>query len=300
MPRRTNTLNALNQARLLQLLELSELGFDINKLRVGYKRSPKQAARAGSSAASGLLEHYQKYVTEGVFGFGGSSTDRSKKFRGADRKAIDRIGRENVLVLGREAFDTRGIQNLLRRARSKKEAEQLASERRTFDRLKESPFFESLLGDLSGTSAGLANAILASQERTLGGAAASGLNLRDPLVQSRVLGPGALQGFLAQRELQRQAGLSALTLTRGPGTASALGNPRSRGDIFNQLLASQDLFQRGQIANVQAGLAESAQRADQSALNYGVIAGLTGATAGLGFGAQAGLAGLAAAKGGES
>lgn len=147
-------------------------------------------------------------------------------------------GDPNVFKVGRSYY-RRPDQQQLANLQQARESAALAAERSSYEKLKSSPFFQSLLGDVNGTSAGLAAAITQLGNQTLGGAAQSGLNLEDPVVQARVLGPVALQGFVAQRELSRRAGETGLALTRGAGSPYSELAPRGKQDLLGQLFGTE-------------------------------------------------------------
>ena len=181
----------------------------------------------------------------------------SKTAKGMPRHERIRLGKKrrrvNYRLPGQE--DIRG----LARARQRRD---IQDQRDTFRELQDSPFFDALMGDAQGTTSRFAQSIQQLGRQTLGGAAVGGLNLRDPGVQARLLGPNAFQGMMAQRQLQRQAGATGQALTRGPGSTVGMTAPRGLGQlqglVFQQFGANLQAQQfnkglKAQVHTLQAG-----------------------------------------------
>lgn len=138
---------------------------------------------------------------------------------------------------------------------AQRETRLLEAEKASFEKLKSSPFYESLLADSQGGGS-YATKVAQLGERALGGAAGSGINIADPRVQAKVLGPLALQ--LSQ--FQRESGLLGLNMTRGPNSPfseqTGLGLPGLQQNVLNTYTAQ---FGQGQ-AKTEADFLKSGQR----------------------------------------
>lgn len=181
-----------------------------------------------------------------------------RDFRNLPKGEGFKIGRGK----SRQFFRAPSVEEMRSQARAF-ERRRIDDERNSLRELQNSPLYDSLLGDAQGTTSRFAQSVTELGRRALGGAAASGLNIRDAAVQARALGPGALQGYLAQRGLQRQAGMTGLSLTRGGGTPTAALAPEGVGQLRTAMMqrfaANQGAFTananaRNQANAVQAGM----------------------------------------------
>lgn len=168
---------------------------------------------------------------------------------------------------------------------AKAERRFLDAEQKSLDRIRQTPLGASLLADLDGPGAAFQTAFNRLGSATLGGAAGAGLNLQDPVVKARVLGPVALQEALTSRQLERSAATSGFGLTRGPLSTAGFAAPPGINFLSNNFLASSQLGQTANIFNT--GIQGNALAA-QSGLKAGLaqsFANIAGSKLGLGDGA---------------
>ena len=226
-----NPINALTQSRIAQFLGA---GGDLGSILLGKGKAGRKAA-------------------ESQFG---------KGQRGVD---FARFGKNFVRLPGQDEIS--------KLAETQEEKVRLAQQK-SFERLQQTPLFQGLIqgatGDF-GPKFSLEGSLQTASNSALGGAAASGLNIADPLVQAKVLGGGAANFTLANRANARQASQSALALLSGGGSASSFRGPQNVG--FNQNTALQGIFanlginqQNAQFQNQSSGL--------QSGILGGVSSGL--------------------------
>jgi len=181
----------------------------------------------------------------------------------------------------RKFYRAPSIEDVRAQARSF-ERRRIDDERNSLRELQNSPLYDSLLGDAQGTTSRFAQSVTELGRRSLGGAAASGLNIRDGGVQARALGPAALQGYLAQRGLQRQAGMTGLSLTSGGGTPTGALAPQGLGQLRSAVMQRFGLNQAAFGANAGASNQANAAQAGMYAklggglLNGGMMAATMG------------------------